>query len=79
MTEPLIDRDGIARAMYLTPDHPDWKPCLALSDAVMAYLRSVLTPEALDPQEEWHGKMGELSRGWSDGFDLHRRILGDKP
>jgi hypothetical protein len=84
-TGPLIDRDAIATAMYLTPYHPDWEQCVWLADAVLAYLQEVLTPEALRPWEEVPGQIAPEPSGDDcgpsirvvAGSDLYRRIFGE--
>jgi hypothetical protein len=64
MTDPLIGRDALEAALYASKG--------PVVDAVLAYLRSVLTPEAL---ECFLGN--ETIPVFSTGTDLHRRIFGE--
>jgi hypothetical protein len=61
MTDPLIDRDALCDVFFSpsAPQHP--------VDAILDYLRSVLTPEVL-----WKHMLSS-----SGGDDLHRRIFGE--
>ena len=63
MTGPLINRDDLEDAIYLAYDLR-----VNTADAVIAYLREVLTPEALDADDP------DL---YLTGTDLHRRIFGE--
>jgi hypothetical protein len=65
MTDPLIDR---ARLIDVIADAP---VDTLLADAVLTYLRSVLTPEALEME------LIRTSACGADGADLHRRIFGE--
>ena len=77
MTEPLIDR-GLLADVIVTNALPvgyGWDERTA--DAVLAYLRSVLTPEALKTYIAYKGDWGENVAYTYDGADLHRRIFGE--
>lgn len=71
MTDPLIDRDVLiatladATGLLISPD---------TADAILDYLRSVLTSEALDP---FHGHGDNAVPVFSTGDNLHRRIFGE--
>jgi hypothetical protein len=71
MTEPLIDIDVLVRVFW-NGDHAYAK------DRAMKYLRSVLTPEALNPNRtEYDGDAGSSIHYFENGFDLYRRIFGE--
>ena len=69
MTEPLIDRDAllVEIAEEFVRDGGVWMTPNSVLDAVLAYLRGVLTPEAL-----W-----DKGEGPSIGEQIHRRIFGE--
>jgi hypothetical protein len=60
VTDPLIDRKKLVSIIFWGGDQE------YTADAVMAYLRDALTPEALSP--DYYD---------TDGLDLHRRIFGE--
>ena len=73
MTDPLIDRDSVVRAVQSGVPIGSVGHVQPITDAVLAYLRSVLTPEALYPQP------GMVFDGdaWVTRNDMHSRIFGE--
>jgi hypothetical protein len=72
MAEPLINRAAlrVEIAEEFVRDGGVWMTPDSVLDAVLDYLRSVLTPEAL----ECYPHMNRLA-----GHDLRRRIFGEEP
>jgi hypothetical protein len=78
MTDPLIDRDKIAAVIYGDGYLEPYIPSRDRADAVMTYLREVLTTEALDEQTGWVETPGYQGHYYfPNGATLHRRIFGE--
>jgi hypothetical protein len=80
VTDPLIDRDAVRAIVYdrvRLVRHVGNMNYVAdtAADAVLAYLRSVLTPEALDPAYGPDHEEGAIPVSLT-GAGLHRRIFG---
>ena len=78
MTDPLIDRDALddvldGHLMYLGKER------IAAADAVLAYLRSVLTPEALEATGSYVRADGSTYTAVraQHAHEVHRRIFGE--
>jgi hypothetical protein len=72
VTDPLIDRNELRNRLQ------DWTPLApeGAADVAMAYLRSVLTPEALEQPREPDGTYkGDVI---VTGTGMYRRIFGDQ-
>jgi hypothetical protein len=84
---PLIDRDALLDVIDGELYRKSWKAPVhvPVADAVLAYLREVLTPGALRTWEEVPGQIPPEPGGddcgpaicWVTGSDLYRRIFGE--
>lgn len=76
MTDPLIDKEELLR--IITHEFKDLADPVGAADSAIAYLRSVLTPEALSTVELRFSEGPDVSyTDRSTGHDLYLRIFGE--
>ena len=76
MTDPLIDLNTVAVVIWdALPQTLHVSDCDDAASSVLSYLRSVLTPEALDQERDPDGLY--TRDVIVTGTGLHRRIFGD--